>query len=137
MKNIGQLIKSAMNTINNDLNRFANQYGLTGTQMAIIDFINRHPTHTVNQHALEVEFNVRRSTITVILKRMSDHQLVKRFGSSTDRRQKVVQLTAKGEKLAPIVQDYIQHHDQHLLDGYSVDQVQLFRRMLIHISRGE
>lgn len=135
MKNIGQLIKSAHNTLSNDINHFASQYGLTGTQMSVIDFIARHDHQQVSQRAIEDEFNIRRSTTTTILQRMSKRQLITRSSSVTDRRQKIVQLSPQGAKLVPIVQRYIADHDQHLLANYSKEEIQLFRKMLVEISK--
>lgn len=134
MKNIGQLIKSAHNALNNDINRFASQYDLTGTQMSVIDFIARHNHHQVSQRAIEEEFNIRRSTTTTILQRMSKRQLITRSSSNTDRRQKIVQLSPQGEKMVPIVQRYIEEHDHQLLANYSEQEIAQFRQMLIEIS---
>lgn len=135
MTDIGQLIKRANNSLNKDMNQFASQYGLTGTQMSFIDFITRHDQHQVGQRAIEDEFNIRRSTTTTILQRMSARQLITRSNSAVDRRQKVVQLSPQGERLVPIVQQYIADHENHFLANHSHQEVALFRQMLTEISK--
>lgn len=39
MELIGRLLKMATNSLNQEFNRFAQQYDLTGTQMSVIDFM--------------------------------------------------------------------------------------------------
>ena len=62
---IGRLVKQANNAMNQEMNAFAQQYGLTGTQMSIIDFLTHFPGNSCDQHQIENEFGIKRSTTTV------------------------------------------------------------------------
>ncbi len=53
--------------MNQEMNAFAQQYGLTGTQMSIIDFLTHFPGNSCDQHQIENEFGIKRSTTTVLL----------------------------------------------------------------------
>ena len=50
--------------------QFAAEYDLTGQQLSTIDFLANQPDWQSTQHAIEVEFNIKRSTTTKMLQRM-------------------------------------------------------------------
>lgn len=50
--------------------QFAAEYNLTGQQLSTIDFLANQPDWQSTQHAIEVEFNIKRSTTTKMLQRM-------------------------------------------------------------------
>lgn len=77
MINIGRLIKRADVSLSRQMNDFARQSGLTGNQMNTIDYLSRQENMAANQQAIENEFNIRRSTTTIILQRMEKRQLVR------------------------------------------------------------
>ncbi|WP_225350189.1 MarR family transcriptional regulator [Lacticaseibacillus pantheris] len=68
------------------MDNYAKQFGLTGTQMSILDFIGTRTD--VLQRDIETEFNIQRSTATVTLQRMEKQDLVERHPSPNDSRQK-------------------------------------------------
>ena len=94
---ISRLVKQANNAMNQEMNAFAQQYGLTGTQMSIIDFLTHFPGNSCDQHQIENEFGIKRSTTTVLLQRMAKKNLIECYPSPEDRRQKIVTLTAEGQ----------------------------------------
>lgn len=50
--------------------QFAAEYNLTGQQLSTIDFLANQPDWQSTQHAIEVEFNIKRSTTTKMLQRL-------------------------------------------------------------------
>ena len=88
MDHFGGLLKQANNNMLRHLDQFAKQYDLTGNQMAIIDFITNYANHEVFQRDIEHEFEIQRSTTTVLLQRMEKKGLIERYTSSKDARQK-------------------------------------------------
>lgn len=137
-KNMGRLLKIASNQMTRDLDRFADQYGLTGTQMSIIDYLSRHPQAEVKQHDLEQEFNIQRSTTTVLLQRMEKKGLIIRQTSATDSRQKAVALTAAAAKLSQAFAGYMVQEEQDLAKNFSPDELALFERFLkFYIAKGD
>ncbi|KRM87987.1 MarR family winged helix-turn-helix transcriptional regulator [Lacticaseibacillus thailandensis] len=76
MPTLGKIIKHATNQMNQSMDQYAKQFGLTGTQMSIIDFIGTHKR--VLQRDIEREFNIQRSTATVALQRMERAALIHR-----------------------------------------------------------
>ena len=108
---IGRLVKQANNAMNQEMNAFAQQYGLTGTQMSIIDFLTHFPGNSCDQHQIENEFGIKRSTTTVLLQRIAKKNMIECYPSPEDRRQKIVTLTAEGQKLSSDVSAYITQYE--------------------------
>lgn len=88
--NFGVLIKRAANDQDKAMDAYARQYGLTGVQMSMIDFLGRRSNDVVLQRDIEAEFNIQRSTATVLLQRMERKGLVVRQSAASDARQKQV-----------------------------------------------
>ncbi|MBC8744205.1 MarR family transcriptional regulator [Lactobacillus sp. Marseille-P7033] len=132
---MGRLIKQANNTINQRMNAFAQQYGLTGTQMSVINFLNHFPGNTCAQREIEREFDIKRSTTTVLLQRMEKKGLVVRKTSPTNQQSKLVSLTSSGEKLIPIVNDYIEQSEIRLIDGLDGDSIKKIKQFLREVSK--
>ncbi|GGI63144.1 MarR family winged helix-turn-helix transcriptional regulator [Limosilactobacillus caviae] len=131
---MGRLIKQANNTINQRMNAFAQQYRLTGTQMSVINFLDHFPGNTCAQREIEREFDIKRSTTTVLLQRMEKKGLVTRQTSPTNQQSKLVSLTSSGEKLIPIVNDYIEQSEIRLIDGLDGDSIKKIKQFLREVS---
>ncbi|MBA1394923.1 MarR family transcriptional regulator, partial [Lactobacillus sp. XV13L] len=78
-ENVIHLIKIVSNQLSRKMNKFAKQFGLTGVQIQIIDYLNHLPQNQfVYQKDIEQEFNIRRSTATSVLQKMEENQLIMR-----------------------------------------------------------
>lgn len=125
----GRLLKVAARQLTKNFDDFARQYGLTSTQMSIIDHLGRK-NEEVLQRDLEIEFNIRRSTATLILQRMEKKYLIKRTASQTDARQRAVILTFKGKKLVRKISEYMQLQQEKLQQHFSNTEIVLFEEIL-------
>ncbi|MGM9907662.1 MarR family winged helix-turn-helix transcriptional regulator [Limosilactobacillus sp.] len=133
MVNIGRLIKRAEVSLVRQMNDFARQNGLTGTQMNIIDYLSRQEKMAADQKAIENEFNIRRSTTTIVLQRMEKRQLVQRIIDPRDRRRRQVQLTDNARQLIPEVHAYINGQEQRLRKHFSEGELAAVTRVLQYI----
>lgn len=133
MINIGRLIKRADVSLTRQMNDFARQNGLTGNQMNIIDYLSRQEAMAADQKAIENEFNIRRSTTTIILQRMEKRSLIQRIIDPHDRRRRQVQLTSNVRQLVPIVHNYISDQEKRLTDRFSTDELTTVARVLQYI----
>lgn len=131
MKNIGQEIKIAARAFNSAMDRFARRYDLTGTQLAIIDFLGHQPNETCKRKDIEQEFDIRRSTATQIIQRMQAKGLIDQLPSPLDSRQKVIVLTKKGAGYCPAITAFIDKNDQLLEKKLDLKK---FREMLTAVS---
>ncbi|NUG67064.1 winged helix-turn-helix transcriptional regulator [Lactobacillus mellis] len=125
----GRLLKIAARQLTKNFDDFARQYGLTATQMSIIDHLGRKQEEVL-QRDLEQEFNIRRSTATLILQRMEKKDLIKRTPAQIDARQRAVVLTDKGKQLVGFVSDYMQLQQMQLQQQFSNTEIALFETIL-------
>ncbi|MFR0576933.1 MarR family winged helix-turn-helix transcriptional regulator [Limosilactobacillus reuteri subsp. suis] len=79
---------------------------------------------------MENEFGIKRSTTTVLLQRMAKKNLIERYPSPEDRRQKIVTLTAEGQKLSSDVSAYITQYEEKLKADFSEQDISKIKRFL-------
>lgn len=136
MEPIKKLVKQASTQIDRERDAFAKQLGLTGVQMSVIDFLFNH-YHEADQKAIEHEFDIRRSTTTIMLKRMEKRSLIKRVVDGQDKRKKKVRLTAKALALVPQIKEYMGRDDQKLRSLITKKEEETVEKVLRLIIRGE
>jgi Transcriptional regulators len=116
--NVAHLIKVTSNEISRNVNNFASNYDLTGTQVQIIDYLAHQPEReNICQRDIECEFNIRRSTATNILKIMEKKSLIKREPVEDDSRLKRVVLMPKSQKIQKDIDDFMKENDQKILSS--------------------
>lgn len=130
----GRLLKIAARQLTKNFDKFAQKYDLTATQMSIIDHLGRF-NHEVLQRDLEIEFNIKRSTTTLILQRMEKKNLVTRTTAYSDARQKAVRLTEKGKKLVKTVSNYMAYQQNLLEKNFTKSEIQIFEKILKYYGR--
>ncbi|BAP84885.1 MarR family transcriptional regulator [Paucilactobacillus hokkaidonensis JCM 18461] len=128
--NTGRLLKKASNQLTKNFDRFASQFDLTNTQMSIIDYLSRHSNADILQKDIENEFNIQRSTTTVLLQRMERKQLLFRTPSTIDARQKFVHLTDKTTHLINAINHYMNQQQQALTANFSTEEIKTFETIL-------
>lgn len=129
-KNIGRLVKKASNQLGREFDQFAKPFDLTGMQMSIIDFISYGLKEEYFQQDIEKEFNIQRSTTTVLLQRMEKKELIYRQVSQKDARQKSVHLTQKAQDLVAECHSYFQLQEKELEERFSEDEIAIFEKIL-------
>lgn len=127
---LGKLVKQTDISLTRQMNDFAKKYHLTGVQMSMIDYLSRCDHYSAPQKALEDEFNIQRSTTTIILQRMEKRKLVMRQTDAQDRRKRSVQLTNQAIKLIPFVKDYIDLHQKKLYKQFTPEELQTAVKVL-------
>lgn len=133
--NYGRLIKLADNQLIRQMDDYARQYNLTGTQMSILDFLG-NVEGVCLQRDIETEFSIRRSTATVLLQRMQARDLVKQARYVKDGRQKQVTLTTKGKQLQQTTQAYMNRIQAGFVEQFTVSERADFERMLHYWIKG-
>ena len=129
-KNIGRLVKKASNQLGREFDQFAKPFDLTGMQMSIIDFISYGLKEEYFQQDIEKEFNIQRSTTTVLLQRMEKKELIYRQVSQKDARQKSVHLTQKAQDLVAECRSYLKKKKKELEERFSEDEIAIFEKIL-------
>lgn len=117
-ESISHLIKVLNNQISRDINTFALQFKLTGTQIQILDFLNGFTSsQNVFQKDVEKEFNIRRSTATNILKNMEEKELIKRTALPSDSRLKTIEVQPSGQKIQAEISKFLAETDNKILNS--------------------
>lgn len=137
MKSIKKLLKQALVQSERERDSFAKSLGITGGQMSVVDFISDQQDQTTSQHSIELEFNLRRSTVTVMIQRMEKRDLVKRITSANDKRQKLVSLTDKGKALVPKIKAKMKMDNADLQQRFSPEQLSATIEVLEYIKNGK
>ena len=137
MINIGRLVKQADISLTRQMNDFARQNDLTGNQMNIIDFLSRQENMAADQQAIEHEFNIRRSTTTIVLQRMEKRGLIQRIVDPHDRRRRQVQLTPTARQLVPVVHNYIKEQERRLTSRFTAQELATTARVLKYIKEDD
>ncbi|CAK1242942.1 MarR family winged helix-turn-helix transcriptional regulator [Fructobacillus tropaeoli] len=120
-ESIGRLIKIAHSRLNSQLDELAKPYGLTGVQMAVIDYL-RSNSDEVTQKDIENEFQIQGSTVTVMIDRLEHKALVQRIKSLKDKRVNEIKLTEKGQQISNLVKNYIQDYERDIFSQFSEEE---------------
>ena len=126
----GKRIKRAANLMSRSMDAYASQYGLTGTQMSIIDFLGESEDHT--QRDIEMEFDIRPSTTTKILQRMEASGLVAAKRDPRNGRQRIIALTTKARGLQKAVRSYIESQQNAMERRFNQRDLDAFDRVLAY-----
>ena len=126
----GKRIKRAANLMSRSMDAYAAQYGLTGTQMSIIDFLGESQDHT--QREIEMEFDIRPSTTTKILQRMEAGGLVAAKRDPRDGRHRIIAPTAKARGLQAAVRSYIDDQQTAMERRFDQHDLAAFDRVLAY-----
>ena len=132
MEPLKKLITQANTQINHEREQFSRTLGITGIQMSVIDFMANHQNH-VSQQKIEQEFGIRRSTTTIMIKRMERHGLVHQIPDPTDKRKKLVELTDKAIPLIKPIKEFIKNDDLQIRQAFSDDELAVVIKILNYI----
>ena len=134
-ESISHLLKVLNNQISRDINTFALQFKLTGTQIQILDFLNSFSDNeNVFQKDVEKEFNIRRSTATNILKNMEEKKLIKRTALPSDSRLKIIEVQKSGQDIQREIAKFLQETDEKILGNLGGFEKRGFVKSLHKIS---
>lgn len=105
--------------------------GLTGTQNAMMGYIMDHEeTQDIFQKDIEEEFNIRRSSATVMLQGLEQRGYIRRTQIEKDARLKKIELTEKARKLQKRVRSEIDRFHEQLEKDLSKEEKEEFFRLL-------
>lgn len=136
MEPLKKLIKQAATQIDRERDNFASSLGVTGVQMSVIDFLSNHENNSASQNEIEQEFNIKRSTTTIMLQRMEKHGLVTRIDDAKDKRKKHAQLTKKSLELVPKIKQYMKQDNEEVVEKLSATDITVITSFLESIREG-
>ena len=137
-KKIGAEIRVLANLIGRNLNdiNFGDEcYNLTGPQTLILAYLYRRQNDDVFQKDIELEFNVRRSSATGVLKCLEANGFIRRESINRDARLKKIILTKKAYKHREVLESHIDELEKILVSGLSQQEIDDLIKILGKIKR--
>lgn len=109
---------------------FANS-GITGTQASILHFIHLSgETRDVFQRDIEMEFGIRRSSVTSVLNGLERKKFIKREPVKKDARLNKLVLTDKAEAMSAYVKEVLYNIDLLMISQFNQDELACLDIML-------
>lgn len=132
-------LKSLDNQIRRQLERTAileNPANLTGMQYALLGFISNRIDHMdIYQRDIEAEFNIRRSTASVMVKQLERAGLIRRESVPNDARLKKIILTEKADAPQKASKRNMERLQALLTRGLSPEELKNFNATLDKIQK--
>lgn len=133
---IGREIMIFSNKILRKINREAGKYGLTAVQSRVLGFIYHNSNKKdIFQKDIEVELQIRRSSVTSVLQLMEKNGYIKRIRVSEDGRLKKIILTDKGTEIQKKVYDCIINFENDLRNELSEEEFYMFIGIINRLSK--
>lgn len=122
------LLKIVNNLFERELNNRISTIDLTRTQCSILGYLNRNRHKQINPGDIEKQFNLKRPTVTGILKRLEEKDFILIEQSKTDKRYKHITLTSKNEEVNKIMEKNLDEAEKILYKGLNPeDKKELYR----------
>lgn len=131
---VGRLIHMLSHQMKRDSNNLASAIEndeLTIMQKHVLKFVLLESLHRdLYQKDIEEEFQIRKSTVTGILKLMEKHGYIYRESVKKDARLKRIVPTPKAEALRPSILAHIRETENRLIEGISPQDVMICKKAL-------
>ena len=109
-----------------DCQIFKNSSFFTPTQMQIVGYILKNKEKIIFQKDLEQVLNLRRATVSGVLKTMEKNEWIQRKNALGDTRKKQILLHSKAEKIFLENQDKLEELEKILKKGLSEKELKSF-----------
>lgn len=103
-------------------NKNLQQYNLTQSQMDVLVYLKHHENSTVTQRDLEAGLGLKNPTITGILNRLENKNLITRETNSNDRRSKIIKITDKSKSVIEKTYIHIEELESEIVKGFSDEE---------------
>ena len=131
---IGKEIQMLSRKIKRKLDETFSDYGVTGVQVFILDFIHRESKKKkVYARDIEEEFDLRKATITGILNNLEQNEFIKRMTVGEDTRLKELMITDKALKLITKIEKKLEIFDKQLVCNLSEEEQSFFMKIINQI----
>ena len=131
---MGRLIYMMSHQMKRDSNSVASAIHndeLTIMQKHVLKFVLLESVHRdIYQKDIEEEFQIRKSTVTGILKLMEKHGYIYRESVMKDARLKRIVPTEKAEEIRPVILEHIKHTESRLTEGITEEEVMICKKTL-------
>ena len=131
----GFLIKQIHDALEKQANNDLRKQDLTMAQVAVLLALDDLPNKQATLKVLESILRVAQSTTVGIIARLEQKGLVEGFGDPSDKRIKMVKMTASGETCCAGAKDSMDMTEQALLSALTEDERITFYQLLQKVSQ--
>ena len=136
IKHIGRKINILSHKIKRRIGKVSLEYGISSMQAKILGYIfHQAPKRDIFQKTIEEEFDIRRSSVTIVLSLMEKNGLIERVSVCEDARLKKIILTDKGIEVHKSVYKEIEIVESIIYDSLSKEELELFSEILERLSK--
>ena len=114
-------------------NKNLQNYNLTQSQMDVLLYLKKHEDSIVTQRDLEAGLRLKNPTVTGILNRLEEKNLIIREQNLNDKRSKIIKMTQKSRAVLKDAYLYIQQLEAQMLTGISEDERKQLSKFLCKI----
>lgn len=123
-------IKVLNTAIERILNKELAEYDITYTQATVIGYLKHHPEQDICQKDIEINLGLTHPTVSSILSRMEEKNMIETRNMASDRRYKYIDLTEKAMNISDEIHTVIQKITAELFAGVSKEEQQVFSNVL-------
>ena len=123
-------IKVLNTAIERILNKELAEYDITYTQATVIGYLKHHPEQDICQKDIEINLGLTHPTVSSILSRMEEKNMIETRNMASDRRYKYIDLTEKAMNISDEMHTVIQRITAELFAGVSKEEQQVFSNVL-------
>lgn len=129
---VGGLIHHIAHVMFKETNKDLQQYNLTRVQANVLIYLFfSEKNGDIFQKDIEKHLNLTNPTVTGVVKRLEQKNMIVRYCSKDDGRYKCHILTDEGKKFAKYAVDYMRNEKENqLLKGFSEDEVDFIIKFL-------
>lgn len=131
-EHIGLLIKFIHGRVNTKINKNLAEFNLTGVQHEILCFIDRNEKEKdIFQKDIEKCLKLTNPTVTGIVKRLEEKEMIARYPSKEDARYKCLHVTEKGrEVICKSFKFGSNNIEKQLIKGMTDEEVRILKDLL-------
>ncbi len=115
----GCLFKKIHIAFESHCNKYLQKYNLTHSQLSVILYLNKNKDLLITQRDLEAELRLKNPTVTGILKRLEEKNLIYRQINENDKRSKFIKLTEKSQSLIEEGSKNMENLELNMFEGFS------------------
>ena len=126
-KHLGKMLRILSNLVRRKIENELNQRGMevSSSQARIIGFVYRQSQNrNIYQRDIEVEFDIRRSTVTNTLQLLEKNGYITRVSVDEDARLKKILLTDKGIAIHEVIMKSILEMEEELNSVYTREELE-------------
>lgn len=134
---LGLRMKNLHHAIGKRLDRAVSQVDkkLSMIQASILHFISFHQEENVFQKDVEIEFEMKGSTISVMLKQLEENGFLKREKTSEDSRCKKLVVTQKFKEIESLIEEKIRLTEEEIKNRLTEEKIKQFVSLLDELTQ--